>query len=604
MIKSNSFKYNLLILVIFQLSVLNIFAQDMSYDKDFLESLPDNVRADVEDELEDVSKREAVKSYKRPSSKLSKLDTVQKWERFLLSEENLNNDTQRYGLSIFRTMQTSFMPINEPNFDSNYIVDFGDSFNIKITGTKNKEYTSDVQRDGSIFIENVGSVSVSGLDISEAISSIKKKFNSVIIGEDIYVSLSEIRDIQVLITGESFAPGIYTLNGNTNILHALSMSGGVTETGSLRSIKVIRNGKRVIEFDAYNALLNGKINFNEKLQSGDSILISSVKNLVRISGGVKRSGLYELKENETLYDLLNFANGFSSSKSDDNMRYIFSSNANIDFMNISDNELKTITPTDGSGLYIPFHKKSYVEISGEVKSPGIYLISEVDTIKSIIKRSGGYTSNSYPYGGMLFNEVAKAIEKNNAQKAYDYFIKSLTTMAMSARGEDSNTSIVGISSLLSEYMDSDYLGRIQANFDMLDIQNNPNIDTSLSDGDKIVIPRLTDQVYVFGEVAEEGAKRFNDDLGYKDYIINNSGGYTNFADKSSIYIIAPDGSTQLIGSTRFNPLGILDSDLDIYPGSIIYVAPKTVSNLQNVSLLAPIVSSLVLSVASLQSISN
>ena len=177
-------------------------------------------------------------------------------------------------------------------------------------------------------------------------------------------------------------------------------------------------------------------------------------------------------------------------------------------------------------------------------------------------------------------------------------------MAMSARGEDSNTSIVGISSLLSEYMDSDYLGRIQANFDMLDIQNNPNIDTSLSDGDKIVIPRLTDQVYVFGEVAEEGAKRFNDDLGYKDYIINNSGGYTNFADKSSIYIIAPDGSTQLIGSTRFNPLGILDSDLDIYPGSIIYVAPKTVSNLQNVSLLAPIVSSLVLSVASLQSISN
>jgi len=383
----------------------------MSYDKDFLESLPDNVRADVEDELEDVSKREAVKSYKRPSSKLSKLDTVQKWERFLLSEENLNNDTQRYGLSIFRTMQTSFMPINEPNFDSNYIVDFGDSFNIKITGTKNKEYTSDVQRDGSIFIENVGSVSVSGLDISEAISSIKKKFNSVIIGEDIYVSLSEIRDIQVLITGESFAPGIYTLNGNTNILHALSMSGGVTETGSLRSIKVIRNGKRVIEFDAYNALLNGKINFNEKLQSGDSILISSVKNLVRISGGVKRSGLYELKENETLYDLLNFANGFSSSKSDDNMRYIFSSNANIDFMNISDNELKTITPTDGSGLYIPFHKKSYVEISGEVKSPGIYLISEVDTIKSIIKRSGGYTSNSYPYEACFLMRLPRPLKK-------------------------------------------------------------------------------------------------------------------------------------------------------------------------------------------------
>ena len=106
-------------------------------------------------------------NYRRPSSELSKLELVKKWERFLELEEQEKNKSQRFGLSIFRTMQTSFMPINEPNFDGSYIVDFGDVFNINVTGEKNKEYTSDVKRDGSIFVENVGKIFVSGLTLSE-----------------------------------------------------------------------------------------------------------------------------------------------------------------------------------------------------------------------------------------------------------------------------------------------------------------------------------------------------------------------------------------------------------------------------------------------------
>ena len=579
-----------------------VFSQDLSYDKDFLESLPDDVRDDVENELKISSKENKTKISKRPSSRLSKLDTVKKWERFLSEEYALNNGTERYGLSIFRTMQTSFMPINEPNFDSNYIVDFGDSFNIKVTGTKNTEYSADVQRDGSLFIENVGNVFISGLDISQAIATIKNKFNSTIIGEDIFINLSEVRDIQVLITGDSFAPGIYTLNGNTNILHALSMSGGIKEAGSLRSLDIKRNGKKIKEYDVYNAILKGEINFNQKLQSGDSIIINSVQNLVRVSGGIKRPGLYELKKDETLFDLISFANGYSSSKSDKKLEYTYSLGADVITKKISVEDLKSITPIDGASLYIPFHKKNYVEVSGEVKNPGIYPISDSDSISIIIKRAGGYKKNSYPFAGILYNKSAKEIEKDSAKKSYDYFIKSLTNMTLSPSDTSSSGSIIEIASLLSEYLDSEFLGRIQANFDLLDIQNNPNKDTLLSDGDRIVIPKLTDQVYVFGEVAQVGAKRYDDSLDYKDYILSKSGGFTKFADKSGIYIIRPDGSSEQLNQNNFISLGIMRDDLAIYPGSIIYVAPKTVTNLQNVSMIAPIVSSLVLTVASLQSI--
>lgn len=579
-----------------------VFSQDLSYDKDFLESLPDDVRDDVENELEIASKDNKTKISKRPSSRLSKLDTVKKWERFLSEEYAINNGTERYGLSIFRTMQTSFMPINEPNFDSNYIVDFGDSFNIKVTGTKNTEYSADVQRDGSVFIENVGNVFISGLDISQAIATIKNKFNSAIIGEDIFINLSEVRDIQVLITGDSFAPGIYTLNGNTNILHALSMSGGIKEAGSLRSLDIKRNGKKIKEYDVYNAILKGEIDFNQKLQSGDSIIINSVQNLVRVSGGIKRPGLYELKKDETLFDLISFANGYSSSKSDGKLEYTYSLGADVITKKVSAEDLKSITPIDGASLYIPFHKKNYVEISGEVKNPGIYPISDSDSISTIIKRAGGYKKNSYPLAGILYNEAAKEIEKNSAKKSYDYFIKSLTNMTLSPSDTNSSGSIIEIASLLSEYLDSEFLGRIQANFDLLDIQNNPNKDTLLSDGDRIVIPKLTDQVYVFGEVSQEGAKRYDDSLDYKDYILGKSGGFTKFADKSGIYIIGPDGSSEQLDQNNFISLSIMRDDLTIYPGSIIYVAPKTITNLQNVSMIAPIVSSLVLTVASLQTI--
>jgi len=579
-----------------------VFSQDLSYDKDFLESLPDDVRVDVENELEKSSKENKTKISKRPSSRLSKLDTVKKWERFLSEEYALNNGTERYGLSIFRTMQTSFMPINEPNFDSNYIVDFGDSFNIKVTGSKNTEYSADVQRDGSVFIENVGNVFISGLDISQAIATIKNKFNSTIIGEDIFINLSEVRDIQVLITGDSFAPGIYTLNGNTNILHALSMSGGIKEAGSLRSLDIKRNGKKIKEYDVYNAILKGEIDFNQKLQSGDSIIINSVQNLVRVSGGIKRPGLYELKKDETLFDLISFANGYSSSKSDEKLEYTYSLGAEVITKKISIEDLKSITPIDGASLYIPFHKKNYVEVSGEVKNPGIYPITDSDSISTVIKRAGGYKKNSYPFAGILYNKSAKEIEKDSAKKSYDYFIKSLTNMTLSPSDTSSSGSIIEIASLLSEYIDSEFLGRIQANFDLLDIQNNPNKDTLLSDGDRIVIPKLTDQVYVFGEVAQGGAKRYDDSLDYKDYILSKSGGFTKFADKSGIYIIRPDGSSEQLNQNNFISLGIMRDDLAIYPGSIIYVAPKTVTNLQNVSMIAPIISSLVLTVASLQSI--
>ena len=600
-------KLGLAIIIATNIFTTSLVSQELSmleYDEDFLKSLPDTVREYVESDLETSQKANEKYNYRRPSSELTKLEVVKQWERFLESEKQEQNKSQRFGLSIFRTMQTSFMPVNEPNFDGSYIVDFGDVFNINVLGEKNKEYEVDVKRDGSIFIEGVGKIFVSGLTLSEANEVIKNQFNTVIIGEEIYITLSEIRDIQILITGDSFAPGIYTLNGNTNILHALSMSGGIKESGSLRTISIKRNGEVINNFDAYDALLFGNVDFKSKLQSGDSILVESVKNLVTINGGVKRPGLYEMTESETLFDLVEFSNGLSSSMSSEDFLYVYPKSGEIVQEIVNINDLKKIKPVDGAGLYIPENQRQYIQIEGEIKNPGTYIISKNDTLYSVIKRAGGYTENSYPFGGILLNESAGLLEKESANESYRDFIKQLAQTAINASsgGGASVNGVQDIASLYMQYKDSDFLGRIQAEFNLAKIQSNPIKDTSLADGDKIIIPKLTDQVFIFGEVNNPGAKRFDENVTYAEYINMYSGGFTNLADKKSTYIVSPDGTARLVSKKRID---FLASNNEIYPGSIIYVAPRGILfGNQALNQQLQTVSTLALTLASLKTFGN
>ena len=196
------------------------------------------------------------------------------------------------------------MPINEPNLDSTYILDFGDTLEIQLIGQENSIEKYSVARDGSINISNIGKVVVSGLPLGKASSLIKAKVKNAFIGTEAYVSLQNIRDISILIVGNAFNPGIYTLNGNSNMLHALSMAGGINEFGSYRSIDLVRNGEIIDSLDIYELLIYGKYNSIRGLRSGDSIVVNPLGDVVSIESGVLRKGRYEIKESETFKDLL------------------------------------------------------------------------------------------------------------------------------------------------------------------------------------------------------------------------------------------------------------------------------------------------------------
>ena len=124
------------------------------------------------------------------------------------------------------------MPINEPNLNSTYILDFGDVIEIQIIGQEDSIQEYIINRDGSINISDLGKIVLSGLSLNEASSLIKNKVKNIYIGTEAFITLKNIRDISILISENAYNPGIYTLNGNSNMLHALTMAGGINEFGS------------------------------------------------------------------------------------------------------------------------------------------------------------------------------------------------------------------------------------------------------------------------------------------------------------------------------------------------------------------------------------
>ena len=561
------------------LFLLSTTSYSQELDEAYLESLPENVRADVLDKIAD---REVQDSpvYRRPSSMIKKpLD-----------------DSKRFGAKIFNMMQTSFMPINEPNFDSSYVLDFGDTLEIQLVGQQNSIEELSIKRDGSINISEIGKVSVAGLTLESASSLIKNKISNAYIGIEAFVTLVNIRDIQVLITGNAYNPGIYTLNGNSNLLHALSMAGGIDENGSYRQIELIRDNVVINSIDLYDIFIHGKSGFGQRLRSGDSILIKPVNELITLSGAVKRPGVYELTSDEYYSDLFAYGNGFTASADTNSMRVERLNKEEVEFIDISElKELSSIKPVAGDRLNVRSYIRKSVTISGAVKTPGTYIVARDDTLLTLIEKAEGYRDDAYPFGGILNNKRTAEINAEAVDKLYNTYVQKLISKGDALFASES------LPFILEELKKSTISGRVMAEFDLDVIRATPQLDTNLDDGDTIITPSKTQQIYIYGEVNNPGTIRYAPGQSIQKYL-EFSGGALDSADNNNIYVVHPNGELNRVsGTSRLSFLDNRGEDILIYPGSVIYIPRKVNSRdpAMVASIWAPIVSALALSITSL-----
>ena len=564
-----------LVILSFMFFSVSLHAQE--FDQEFLDSLPDDVRKDLETRNE-TRAQQANETY-RPylySSKLSQAeelislkDRLEKdlldLERRLDTGENLtiSEELEIFGFDFFNTFQTSFMPVNEPNPDSGYMLDVGDILQIQLVGQNDYIEDFSISSDGSINLPDIGKIVVAGLSLKDTSELIKSKVNSAFIGTEAFITLSEIRDVNILVTGNAQNPGIYTLTGNSNILHAIFAAGGISEFGSIREINLLRDNKIVESLDLYDLLIEGQYNLNKRLRSGDVIFIEARKNIVTIDGAINRPAKYEVLEDQKLINIIEYANGI---------------NRNADLENISlqrlvDGSLKTIpVPNesyyeaikveDGDSIYIREYPYRQAKISGAVLKPGSYTMAAGETISDLINRAGGYTENAYQFGAIYLNEDAKKVNELSKEILYQEFLDNIIAAAQQNIGAD----LTPIVLLTEELNNTNPNGRV-----VIDLLNNSTLDLyGIKEGDELFVPEKNYVVYVYGEISSEGAVMFSENKDV-EYFVEKSGGYKKFADNESIYILHPNGESQLYRSKRNIFESRPKSDIQIYPGSIIFV---------------------------------
>ena len=530
--------------------------QAQEFDSAFLASLPESVKQDLLNQVGDKEEFED-EQYRRPSTFIQKP-----------VDGDGNLTSRRFGINFFDMMQTTLMPLNEPNFDSSYVLDFGDVLEIQTLGQRGGINNIAVKRDGSVSIPEIGKIFVAGLKLEDATSKIQKKISETFIGVESFVTLVNVRDIQVIVAGNVFNPGPYTLNGNSNVFHALTVSGGPSDGGSFREIELVRDNKVIEVIDLYDTFIFGKASFNKRLRSGDIVFVKPVQNLVSIIGGVKRPYVYELKDSDSLNSVITYANGLSADAdvSDINLYRLVDGNVtSLDIESIE--ELNSFSPVDNDRLVIRRFSFRSVEIIGAVNNPGTYIVNEGEGILDLIPRAGGYSKNAYPFGGVLENLNTEEINRMAAAELYKSFLDNLSDLSGKAASGQSIEGAASTGLIMEELKNSPVSGRVSAEFDLSVLAEDPTKDVVLQDGDKITIPELVKQVYIFGEVSSEGTVRYESGQPV-NYYIEKKGGFSSFADERNVFVLNPNGETFKVSKNVFMRQG---RDIEIYPGSVIFV---------------------------------
>lgn len=331
------------------------------------------------------------------------------YDNFLGKEkkEKKGDPTQQiFGHNIFDNENLTFEPNINVATPNNYCLGAGDEVIIDVWGVSQKTIREIISPEGTVQIENLGPVYLSGKTVKEANDYLKNEFAKIYAGvtgetpnTQIKLTLGEIRSIQVNVMGEVVVPGTYTLSSFASVFHALYWAGGVNKIGSLRSIKVIRDGETVADVDIYDFIMEGRLKDDIRLQDGDVILVNPYQTLVQILGKVKRPMYYEMKPTETIATLLKYAGGFTGDAYKKAIRLVRKSGREHQIFNVDEMDYSVFRVEDGDVLTVDSvldRFENRVEVRGAVYREGLYQLSgEVNTVKQLIKKAEGVRGDAF-----------------------------------------------------------------------------------------------------------------------------------------------------------------------------------------------------------------
>ena len=309
-----------------------------------------------------------------------------------------------YGYNVFRG--TSFLSfqsnLNLPTPDD-YIVGAGDKLFIDIYGQSEAYYQAEISPEGYAILENIGPVNLNGLAIKDARTRLIQRFKRVYKGIDenktfINLSVGIPRAIRINITGEVQLPGTYNFSAFNTMYNALYVAGGITENATLRDIKLYRNNKIVSSVDVYKFLTSGDGSSNVRLENNDLIVVGPYKDRVEIKGAVKIPGRFEMKDGESLSDLIFYSGGFKENAYRKSIKVTRIFDNKLKVVDVDFDQFDFFNPKAGDKFEIDSVVQKYenrIILKGSVYRPGIYSLSSVKNIKDLIQKAEGIKPDTY-----------------------------------------------------------------------------------------------------------------------------------------------------------------------------------------------------------------
>ncbi len=319
-----------------------------------------------------------------------------------------------FGQDLFQNPALTFTPDFHLATPKDYVLGPGDEVVIEVWGAAEASFRGDISPEGTLSLAGVGPVSLGGATVEEAAGIVRSRLRGVIAGigsgSQLRVSLGKIRSVNVHIVGDVGAPGTYTLPSLATVLNALYLAGGPSGIGSLRTIRLMRRGGEVARTDLYETLIDGRTEGNIRLEEGDVILVPPYHARVHASGEVKRPLGYELREGETMADLLRFAGDFSHAAYRNNVTLHRRSGRQHQLYTVEAEQFGTFVLQDGDSVAVGRILDRYanrVTIRGALWRPGEYELSDsMNRLSQLIVRAENLRGDAFSDRGQIVRQRA------------------------------------------------------------------------------------------------------------------------------------------------------------------------------------------------------
>ena len=365
------------------------------------------------------------------------LEAMGLWE----DEELLDQkpaEKQVFGRNIFNNRLLSFEPNMNIATPSNYKLGPGDAVFVDVWGASQERFECTVTPDGTILIDNYGPVTVDGLTVAQANQRLKSTLGSRYGGSNVRLTVGQTRTITIDVMGEVMVPGSYTLSAFATVFNALYMAGGTNEIGTLRNIRIYRNGKLISTCDIYDYILNGNMKGNVRLTSGDVIIVEPYECLVQVTGKVKRPMFYEMKQSESVGTLLKYAGGFTGDAYQSQVRLMRKAGGSLSVYSVDDFDRNAFQLMDGDSVSVDSVLQRYsnmVEAKGALMRPGLFQMDgNITTVRQLIEAAGGLSEDAFTARGLLHRR-----KEDRSLEALSFDVKGLmdhTVADISLRNED------------------------------------------------------------------------------------------------------------------------------------------------------------------------